>query len=125
MNRENFCQFQGQLCKDPITHQITRTDKEGNTRTVEVCNFVLSARGGRDGNSDEVYFVKCEVWDSAARVMSDFRKGDILFVQGNMKNNKWTDKTTGVERKEDVLRVCHFIPVFVKEDSFEQEPLAV
>jgi len=117
MNRKNMCNFEGKLTKDPVVHKLNRSLNDGQTKTVDVCNFILAVEGGRDGESDEVYFLKCETWDTAALAMMEYRKGDVIFVQGNMKNKRWVDKKTNETRHEDVLRVQHFIPVYINNSA--------
>lgn len=115
MNRRNLSFMEGNLTKDPVLALLNRTDKDGNNQEVSVCNFTLAINGGRDGNSDEVYFAHCELWDTAAKAMAEYRKGDCIRVEGNMKTKKWVDKKTNEERSKDVLRVSHFSPCYVRE----------
>ena len=115
MNRKNHVVLEGNLTSDPRFQTYLKTDKDGNEKEIRVCNFTIACDGGRDGRSDEVYFANCECWDSAADRIAELTKGDCLHIEGILRNKKWTDKKTNLERNEVVVRVCHFIPVYVKD----------
>lgn len=116
MNRKNNVRLEGNLIGDPKINQFNRLDKDGKERENTVANFRIACDGGRDGHSDEVYYASCECWDSSAHRIAEFRKGDAIYVEGCLRNKEWVDKKTNEKRFDTIIRVTHFIPVFIKSD---------
>lgn len=117
MNRKNLHFLEGNLTRDPKVTRFLSVDKDGKDKENVVVDFTLACDGGRNGNEDETYFADCEVWDTAAVRVGEFRKGDCLYVEAVGRNKEWLDKSTGEKRFRNVYRVTHFIPVFVKGNN--------
>jgi single-stranded DNA-binding protein len=65
-----------------------------------------------------VSYIPCEAWDSGAELIAEsFRKGDLVFVEGSMRNDKW--EKDGVKHHSMKVRVNNFskITKLKKSDS--------
>lgn len=69
-----------------------------------VANLTLAVNGrGRDADTE---WFNLEIWGKTAQVAADYvRKGGLIGVTGSVKTEKWTDRTTGEERKKMVVSV--------------------
>ena len=64
-----------------------------------VANFSLAVRGLK--RDDEPEWFKLEIWGKTAQVAADYvRKGSLIGVVGRIKTERWTDRTTGEEKKK-------------------------
>lgn len=65
----------------------------------------------KDGSKLEPEFFRCEVWGGWARTLSrTARKGALVVVEGRLKQDRWTDAKTGLNREQVMvlaLRVFH------------------
>jgi len=105
--------LEGNLTRDPEVKQTT-----GGT---SVANFTLAVNGReyeRNGEKvRDVTFVDCEAWDSGAELLGDYKKGEKLFIKGELKQNSWEDND-GNKRSKLVVRCNHFSKiVFAKKKS--------
>ena len=69
-----------------------------------VAKFSLAVnRPTRDKEAD---WFNLETWGKTAQVAADYvRRGSLLAVVGSLKQDNWTDKTTGEPRSKLVIRV--------------------
>lgn len=71
----------GRLTKDPIL-KSTSTGKS-------VCEISLAVSNGKDDTS----FIQVSFWNKIAETISNYcKKGDLLGVNGIIKNHNWEDK---------------------------------
>ena len=71
----------GRLTKEPIL-KSTNTGKS-------VCDITLAVNNGKDDTS----FIQVSYWNKVAETISNYcKKGDLLGVQGIIKNHNWEDK---------------------------------
>lgn len=71
----------GRLTKDPIL-KSTSTGKS-------VCDISLAVSNGKDDTS----FIQVSFWNKVAETISNYcKKGDLLGVNGIIKNHNWEDK---------------------------------
>lgn len=69
-----------------------------------VANLTLAVRALK--KDDEPEWFNLEIWGKAAQVAADYvRKGSLIGVEGRIKTERWTDKTTGQERSKPVVVV--------------------
>lgn len=69
-----------------------------------VANLTLAVRGLK--KDDEPEWFNLEIWGKTAQVAADYvRKGSLIGVEGRIKTERWTDKTTGQERSKPVVCV--------------------
>ena len=78
----------------------------GNGR--QVSNFVVAVNrkwtGPEGQEASEVSFIDCEIWGKQAKTISDyFSKGRPIFLEGRLRQDKWTDKET--QKKQSRIRV--------------------
>lgn len=118
MNRKNMHVIEGNLVADPKLTTFTKQDNNGKSREVNVVNFTIAANGGRDGHSNEVFFARCEAFDSGAERIAEYRKGDCLHIEAIGRNKEWKGKD-GETKRDVVFRVTHFIEVSLKSDYNE------
>jgi single-strand DNA-binding protein len=71
----------GRLTKNPIL-KSTSTGKS-------VCDITLAVNNGKDDTS----FIQISYWNKLAETINNYcKKGDLLGVQGIIKNHNWEDK---------------------------------
>jgi single-strand DNA-binding protein len=86
---------------------IGRAGRDPEVRYFEsgtmVANLTLAVSTGRDSEPE---WFNLEIWGKQAQVAGDYvRKGKQIAVIGSIKTEKWTDRTTGEERRKMVVRV--------------------
>jgi single-strand DNA-binding protein len=86
---------------------IGRVGRDPEVRYFEsgtmVANLTLAVNTGRDSEPE---WFNLEIWGKQAQVAADYvRKGKQIAVIGSTKTEKWTDKTSGEERRKMVVRV--------------------
>jgi single-strand DNA-binding protein len=122
----NLCFFAGNLTRDPELKSTPSGKK--------VVNFSIAVnrefkRG--DGTKDkEVSYIELEAWDSAAQFVSDtLQKGDSVFVECSVKEDRWEDKD-GKKRSKHRYRANNFQIISAKKwaerkDKPKEEPVNV
>lgn len=70
-----------------------------------VVNFAGGITEGKDKNGDYINnAIDVEIWGKSAEIVYDkLKKGDSLFVTGNIRRNEWLDKETGAKRSKHRL----------------------
>ena len=68
-----------------------------------VCNVGLAVnRVWKDKETgekkQEVDFFDIQAWDTNAELLNERQKGDAMFFEGRLKQERWTDKNTGGNR---------------------------
>lgn len=60
----------------------------------------------RNGNLvDQTEWHNVELWDDLARLAEKYvKKGKMLYIEGKLRTNKWTDKETNQERQSKFIR---------------------
>lgn len=92
----NLCVFVGRLTRDPEAR---------NTASKKLASFGLAIDNKKknqagEWESDPIY-IDCDAWDKLAdTVLSYLSKGDMVYVQCVMRNDKWVDKNTGENRSK-------------------------
>ena len=93
----NKCIFMGRLCADPEFRQT----QSG----IPVCRFRIAVNRpkSKDGNQ-EADFISCTAWRSTAEFISRyFSKGSMILVEGQLRNNDYTDQNGTKHYAMDVL----------------------
>lgn len=113
----------GNLAQDPEFKEL-----EGNK---QVTNFVIAVnrvwKGPEGEEHTEVSFIDCEIWGKSAKAVADhFYKGRPIFIEGRLKQEKWTDKETQKQRSKTRVVAENFVFVNAKKtsDSGEAIPAA-
>lgn len=81
-----------------------------------VANLSLAVNGrGRDAEAE---WFNLEIWGKQAQVAADYvRKGSLIGVYGSVKTEKWTDRTTGEEKRKTVVNVDRLQLLGSKRDN--------
>lgn len=92
MNCYNNVNLMGRISSD-ITQTIMPSGKVKVSFSVAVNRAYKNADGERDAD-----FIRCEVWGpTAAYIQKYFSKGDPICINGELRNNNYTDKE-GIKR---------------------------
>lgn len=62
---------------------------------------------------EEATFIDCEAWGKTAELAGQYlTRGKPVFIEGRLKMDEWTDKTTGDKRTKlkVVIENLHFLP---------------
>lgn len=99
INRLTLC---GRLTKDPEL----KTTNSGKS----LCNITVATeyiKRGRDGGeTKEVCFTSCTLWDNVAKMaMDSLHKGSLVTLDGRLKQESWKDKDSGEERFKHAMAV--------------------
>lgn len=98
--------LRGNLTRDPELRYIDSRDKK-----ISVINFTVAVSREytkNNGVKDKIVsYIPCEAWDTGAELIAEsFRKGDLVFVEGSMRNDKW--EKDGVKHNSMKVRVNNF-----------------
>ena len=76
-----------------------------------VCNarLLVNRPGQKRDDGQQPYGFKLAIWGEKAQAFADAaRKGDLVSVEGRVKQETWTDRNTGEERRGVVVSVDAF-----------------
>lgn len=83
-----------------IVHDLKSKDVGGKT-----CLTFALATNFKYGDKEDSCFIDVTFWEkSAENIMKYFKKGDPILVEGELRQEKWEDKTTGDKRSKHVIR---------------------
>ena len=120
----NIVMLRGNLARDPELRVVSIGDKQ-----TSVVNFTIATSREfkkANGTNDKVTsFIQCEAWDSAAEtIASSFKKGDLLMVEGSLRNDSW--EKDGVKHSTLKVRVNNFAQIVkTRRSEKNQEPETV
>lgn len=81
-----------------------------------VANLSLAVNG-RSRDAETEWF-NLEIWGKQAQVAADYvRKGSLIGVYGSVKTEKWTDRTTGEEKRKTIVSVDRLQLLGSKRDN--------
>lgn len=82
-----------------------------------VCNMPLAVNRPTR-NSDQPDWFNLEIWGKIAEVAGNYvRKGSLIGVQGSLKFEHWSDRSTGAARSKPVIRVEHLDLLGSRQDT--------
>lgn len=115
----NIVILRGNLTRDP---ELRTLDSGG--RSTSVVNFTVAVSREftrANGVKDKVTsFIACEAWDTGAEMISEsFRKGDLVMVEGSLKNDSW--EKDGVKHTTMKIRVNNFSKIIKLRSSKQEE----
>jgi single-strand DNA-binding protein len=89
-----------------ITDPQLRTFDSGTM----VANFAGGIQEGKDKDGNWINnAIDIEVWGKSAELIVDrCKKGDSIFVTGNIRRQEWADKETAAKRSKHVFSVQRF-----------------
>ena len=102
MNVNNVA-LAGRLVQDPVLKNAGNTQLA--TFTV-VYNHRYMKDGSREEHSD---FIDCKMWGKRGAAFAEHhRKGDQVYVEGKLEQERWQDKESGQKRSKIVVKVWNF-----------------
>ncbi|MBE9128476.1 MULTISPECIES: single-stranded DNA-binding protein [unclassified Coleofasciculus] len=82
-----------------------------------LCKLALAV-DRRSRNNDKPDWFNLELWGKTAEIAANYvRKGKLIGVQGSLKIDRWSDRTTGVERSTPVIKVDRLELLGSKQDN--------
>jgi single-strand DNA-binding protein len=93
---------------------IIRIISDPSLRTFDsgtmVANFAGGIQEGKDKDGNWINnAIDIEVWGKSAELIVDrCKKGDSIFVTGNIRRQEWADKETAAKRSKHVFSVQRF-----------------
>ena len=89
-----------------ITDPSLRTFDSGTM----VANFAAGIQEGKDKDGNWINnAIDIEIWGKSAELVVDrCKKGDSIFVTGNVRRQEWSDKESGAKRSKHVFSVQRF-----------------
>ena len=108
----------GNLVQDPEVVQINQD--------TEVAKFTLAINEGYkkpDGEQvDVTTYIDCEAWAGLAKVVKNYvKKGSKLYVEGNIRSDKWTDADSGKARTKHKVRIQDLVMLDSRKDGSDAE----
>ena len=98
--RASVHHFVGRLGRDPEL----RFFESGNA--VANCRLLINLPGAKKNDGQDPDAFKLELWGDKAQAFADgCRKGSLVQIIGRVKQETWTDRTTGEERSQPVISV--------------------
>jgi single-strand DNA-binding protein len=121
--------FVGRIIRDPETPTVLPNSGSSVTKFTIVCGRSKKNANGEWEDDPAAVFMDCKVFTSAGAkfnlvdiVTKYAKKGDTVYVDGELKTESWSDKTTGDKRSKIVLEVREFQLLGGKSDG-PKEPL--
>lgn len=85
------------------------------------CRLTLAV-DRKSRNSDQPDWFNLELWGKTAEVAANYvRKGKLIGVQGSLKIDRWSDRSTGAERTSPVIKVDRLELLGSKRDNDTSE----
>lgn len=108
--RASVHRFIGRLGKDPQVKYFE------NGRAVANATMAVNQFGAKQGDGKEPDWFKLEIWgDGGVEFCDKCRKGDLVEVEGRVRTNRWTDRSTGEEKRELLIGVSQWRLVHERE----------
>ena len=101
----------GNLTQDPELHQLPSGDFKASGSVA--VNRKFKKQDGTPGESST--FIDFEIWGTRAKPFAEYHnKGDRCFLEGEIRMDRWEDKSTGARRSKLLVAVLNW--EFVKGD---------
>lgn len=104
-----------------IIHLVGRAGSNPEIRYFDsgkiLCKFNIAINRPTKKDDPPDWF-ELEMWDKTAEVAGNFvKKGSLVGVQGSLKIDTWSDRTTGETRSKPVIRVDRLDLLGSKRDN--------
>ncbi|HEY9873204.1 MAG TPA: single-stranded DNA-binding protein [Candidatus Obscuribacterales bacterium] len=104
-----------------VVNLVGRVGAEPDVKYFEsgsrLCKLTLAVNR-RTRNNDQPDWFNLELWDKTADVAANYvHKGSLIAVQGSLKIETWSDRTTGTNRSKPVIRVDRLDLLGSKRDN--------
>jgi single-strand DNA-binding protein len=97
--RASSHRFVGRLGRDPEVKYLDSGKAVANAR------IAINIPGSKQGDGKEPDWFRVEVWEEEAQAFADqCRKGDLVEVIGRVRTNRWTDRSTGEQKLDLIVR---------------------
>jgi single-strand DNA-binding protein len=102
-------------------HLVGRAGGDPQVRYFEsgsvVCNFTLAVNRPTSRDDQPDWF-NLEIWGKTAEVAANYvKKGSLIGIQGSLKIETWSDRSTGANRSKPVIRVDRLDLLGSKRDN--------
>jgi len=104
-----------------IVHLVGRTGTDPEIRYFDSgsvkCRLTLAVNRPTKKDDSPDWF-ELEIWGKTAEVAANYaKKGSLIGVQGSLKIDTWSDRTTGENRSKPVIRVDKLDLLGAKRDN--------
>lgn len=111
--------FIGRLARDPEMRYFESGSCVCN------CRMLINKPGAKKDDGQEPDGFKLELWNQQAQAFADAaHKGDLVDVNGRVKTESWTDRTTGEERRALTVMVDDFKVIPRQQPQGQSQPAA-
>ncbi len=107
-------------------HLVGRCGRDPEVKYFEsgkiVANFAIAVNRNTSNRDEPPDWFDLEVWDKTAEIASNYvKKGSLIGISGSLKFDRWSDRTTGEERRKAVIRVDKLELLGSKADNQQQQ----
>ena len=102
----NEVKIEGNLCKDSMVKNLPSGKKIVNNSLA----FNESWKVGNDYQKKS-HFFELTAFGAAADALEQFKKGDLVHIEGSLKMDSWDDKETGKKRSKVYIVVWKVEPL--------------
>lgn len=107
-----------------IVHLVGRAGKDPEVRYFEsgsvLCKLTLAVNRLNKQDEQPDWF-NLEIWGKTAEIAANYvRKGSLIGVQGSLKIDTWSDRTTGANRSNPIIKVDRLDLLGSKRDNENQ-----
>jgi single-strand DNA-binding protein len=103
-----------------VVHLVGRVGRDPEVRYFESGKVLstLTLAVNRRSKNDEPDWFNLEIWGKTAEIAANYvRKGSLIGIQGQLKIETWSDRTTGASRSKPVIRVDRLDLLGSKRDN--------
>ncbi len=104
-----------------VVNLVGRAGRDPEVRYFEsgsvLCTLTLAVNR-RSRNSDQPDWFNLKIWGKTAEIAANYvRKGSLIGIQGSLDIETWTDRNTGANRSNPVIRVDRLDLLGSKRDN--------
>lgn len=104
----------GRLVKDPQYQEVN-----GSNGVSSLLKFTIATQSNR--NQEASYF-DCTLWGKKVDFFKDkLSKGSHIIVEGELRQERWNDKTSGEKKSRIVINVSNIYFISSKSSNFSQD----
>jgi single-strand DNA-binding protein len=104
-----------------IVHLVGRAGRDPEVRYFDSgsvkCTFSMAVNRATS-KEDQPDWFELEIWGKTAEIAANYvRKGSLIGIQGGLKIETWSDRTTGANRSKPVIKVDRLDLLGSKKDN--------
>lgn len=107
--------------KIQLIARLTRDPESKNAGGFQIAQFSL-AQSQKIGANEKSSFYECKAWNKAAEKAMQYKKGDLIIVEGRIDQESW-DAKDGTKRSKHVITVTSSM-LIPKGDSLKIDDLS-